>query len=181
MVGGSLLPGTSCQASQEFPRAHHRAIRAHHPPSPIPHRLVHQSGIHVRFCRCDFLSCPFTDKVWFWVLAYYGFSRCLALWEGDRDLLRALELAKSFLAPTEVLNSLWPCQGRFFFFSPVSVVGHLLVFCAHAAFHLQGKALRAKLSQACASAGIPLPPSTPALLHQHHHQSGTTGAVTSSR
>ena len=43
----------------------------------------------------------------------FFFFRCLALWEGDRDLFRALELAKLFLAPTEVLNSLWPCQGRF--------------------------------------------------------------------
>ncbi|KAH9993527.1 hypothetical protein BJV77DRAFT_349009 [Russula vinacea] len=91
-------------------------------------------------------------------------STCLALWEGDRELLRALELAKTLLAPTEVLNSLWPCQ----------------------AFHSQGKALRAKLSQACASAGIPppLPPTIPdfaAALHHHHHHSGTTGAVTSSR
>ncbi|KAI9455242.1 hypothetical protein BJY52DRAFT_1280837 [Lactarius psammicola] len=61
---------------------------------------------------------------------------CLALWEGDRDLLRALELAKTFLAPTEMLNALWPC----------------------AAFHVRGKALRAQLSQACASSGIPPPP-----------------------
>ena len=27
--------------------------------------------------------------------------------------MRALELAKTFLAPTEVLNSLWPCQSTF--------------------------------------------------------------------
>lgn len=81
-------------------------------------------------------------------------SMCLALWEGDRDLFRALELAKSFLAPTEVLNSLWPCQP----------------------FHLRGKALRARLSQACATAGIPPPlaPPTPDFATaMHHHHAGT--------
>ncbi|KAH9969311.1 hypothetical protein BGW80DRAFT_1335542 [Lactifluus volemus] len=69
-------------------------------------------------------------------------ATCLALWDGDRELLRALELAKTFLAPTEVLNSLWPCQ----------------------AFHSRGKELRAQLSQACVSAGIPPPlPQSPDL------------------
>ncbi|KAH8995196.1 hypothetical protein EDB86DRAFT_3077673 [Lactarius hatsudake] len=66
---------------------------------------------------------------------------CLGLWEGDRDLLHALELAKTFLAPTEVLNALWPC----------------------AAFHARGKALRVQLSQACANSGIPPPPPSRAL------------------
>jgi len=74
-------------------------------------------------------------------------ATCLALWESDRDLLRALELAKTFLAPTEALNSLWPCQ----------------------TFHLRGNTLRAQLSQACASAGIPLPmpPTTPDFALHH--------------
>ncbi|KAI0249633.1 hypothetical protein BJV78DRAFT_1155707 [Lactifluus subvellereus] len=73
-------------------------------------------------------------------------ATCLALWQGDRDLLRALELAKTFLAPTEVLNSLWPCQ----------------------AFHQRGKGLRAQLSQACISAGIPPPlPQSPDLAPLH--------------
>ncbi|KAI0266953.1 hypothetical protein BC834DRAFT_87541 [Gloeopeniophorella convolvens] len=86
--------------------------------------------------------------------------RCLTLWDGDRDLLRALELAKSFLAPIEVLNSLWPCQGTF--------LSHFLLERRRlgilpAAFHLQGKALRTQLSQACASAGIPPPPPPPEL------------------
>ena len=40
-------------------------------------------------------------------------SRCLALWESDRDLLQALELAKTFLEPTEALNSLWSCPSTF--------------------------------------------------------------------
>ncbi len=37
---------------------------------------------------------------------------CLALWNYDRSLLNALELAKSFLIPLETLNVLWPCQGN---------------------------------------------------------------------
>ena len=48
LTGQSLLPGTSREARQEFPHAHHRAIRAHRPPSPIPRQLVRQSGVHVR-------------------------------------------------------------------------------------------------------------------------------------
>jgi hypothetical protein len=74
-------------------------------------------------------------------------ATCLALWESDKDLLRALELAKTFLAPTEALNCLWPCQ----------------------TFHMRGKALRAQLSQACASAGIPppLPLTTPDFAPHH--------------
>ncbi|KAI9508507.1 hypothetical protein F5148DRAFT_890384 [Russula earlei] len=74
-------------------------------------------------------------------------ATCLALWEGDRDLLRALELAKSFLVSIDVLNSLWPSQ----------------------AFHLRGRTLRGQLSQACASAGIPPPqaPTTPDFAPQH--------------
>ena len=76
-------------------------------------------------------------RTYFWsVFVFYIIFRCLVLWEGDNDLLQALELAKTFLAATEVLNALWPCP----------------------AFHVRGKALRAKLSQACASSGIPSPP-----------------------
>lgn len=130
------------------------------------------------------------DILYSFLIRFFFFFRCLALWEGDRDLFRALELAKSFLAPTEVLNSLWPCQGTFSIH--VSVIGFLrfpysytCMHCAHAptAFHSRGKALRAKLSQACATAGIPppLPPPTPdfaAAMHHHHHM-GTTRAVTS--
>lgn len=74
----------------------------------------------------------------------YSFARCLALWEGDSGLVHALELAKNFLVPTEVLNALWPCT----------------------AFHARAKDLREQLARACAHAGItPPPPSrAPALL-----------------
>ncbi|KAF8267650.1 hypothetical protein EI94DRAFT_1700825 [Lactarius quietus] len=72
-------------------------------------------------------------------------ATCLALWEGDSGLVHALELAKMFLMPTEVLNALWPCT----------------------AFHARGKDLREQLARACASSGItppPPPPRTPSLL-----------------
>ncbi len=39
---------------------------------------------------------------------------CLALWEYDRSLYNALDLAKAFLTPLEALNVLWPCQSRRF-------------------------------------------------------------------
>jgi hypothetical protein len=92
-------------------------------------------------------------------------SRCLALWDGDRELLRALELAKTFLAPTEVLNSLWPCQGTHPL-NPLSslYLPNLMISVICAAFHSRGKELRAQLSQACVSAGIPPPlPQSPDL------------------
>lgn len=39
-------------------------------------------------------------------------SICLALWNNDRTLAQALELAKSFLVPIDTLNVLWPCSGN---------------------------------------------------------------------
>lgn len=36
---------------------------------------------------------------------------CLALWQYDRTLLQALELAKSFLIPLDCLVVLWPGAG----------------------------------------------------------------------
>lgn len=38
---------------------------------------------------------------------------CLSLWNYDRSLVHALELAKSFLIPLDVLNALWPSTGTF--------------------------------------------------------------------
>ena len=38
---------------------------------------------------------------------------CLSLWNYDRSLVHALELAKSFLIPLDVLNALWPSSGTF--------------------------------------------------------------------
>ena len=37
-------------------------------------------------------------------------SICLALWNYDRTLIQALELAKTFLIPVETLDALWPCE-----------------------------------------------------------------------
>ncbi|KAG1832399.1 hypothetical protein EV424DRAFT_1342372 [Suillus variegatus] len=34
---------------------------------------------------------------------------CLALWEEDKSLLDALEVAKDVIVPVDVLNTLWPC------------------------------------------------------------------------
>ena len=72
--------------------------------------LTNQVSTYV-LCRCDILS-PSLTRFGFGFFVF-DLLRCLALWEGDRELLRALELAKTLLAPTEVLNSLWPCQGKF--------------------------------------------------------------------
>ncbi|KAH9020844.1 hypothetical protein EDB85DRAFT_1895962 [Lactarius pseudohatsudake] len=98
--------------------------------STAPVNTTSPTAAHI-FLRRPFEIGWFTNQV----------ETCLALWEGDRDLLHALELAKTFLAPTEVLNALWPC----------------------AAFHARGKALRVQLSQACANSGIPPPPPSRAL------------------
>jgi hypothetical protein len=70
------------------------------------------------------------------IYIYICSIRCLALWEGDSGLVHALELAKNFLVPTEVLNALWPCT----------------------AFRVRGEDLREQLSRACANAGITQPP-----------------------
>ncbi|KAI0929798.1 hypothetical protein AcV5_006666 [Taiwanofungus camphoratus] len=60
---------------------------------------------------------------------------CLALWAYDRSLIHALELAKSFLIPLDVLNVLWP--------SP--------------AHRHRCDELRQRLEEACSSARLPLP------------------------
>lgn len=78
------------------------------------------------FLRRPFAIGWFTNQV----------ATCLALWEGDSGLVHALELAKNFLVPTEVLNALWPCT----------------------AFRVRGEDLREQLSRACANAGITQPP-----------------------
>ena len=63
LIGESLLPGTSRKARQEFPLAHHRAIRTHRPSSPVPRRLVRQSSIHVRSLSVSHPFPAFTNKV----------------------------------------------------------------------------------------------------------------------
>ncbi|EPQ56860.1 hypothetical protein GLOTRDRAFT_137358 [Gloeophyllum trabeum ATCC 11539] len=62
-------------------------------------------------------------------------STCLSLWRRDRGLVHALELAKSFLVPLDVLNALWPCPNQ----------------------KSRCDDLRDSLDEACASAGIPPP------------------------
>ncbi|EGO00473.1 hypothetical protein SERLA73DRAFT_181083 [Serpula lacrymans var. lacrymans S7.3] len=64
---------------------------------------------------------------------------CLSLWDNDRSLINALELAKSILIPVDVLNSLWPCSLQ----------------------QSRCDELRKRLSEACSSVQIslPLPPS----------------------
>jgi hypothetical protein len=60
---------------------------------------------------------------------------CLALWERDRSLLNALELAKSILIPLDVLNALWPCPLQ----------------------RSRSNELRERLADACTTVGLPLP------------------------
>ncbi|KAI0074422.1 hypothetical protein K474DRAFT_1601483 [Panus rudis PR-1116 ss-1] len=63
---------------------------------------------------------------------------CLALWNYDRSLINALELAKSFLIPLDALNALWPCTVQ----------------------DIRRNQLRLQIEEACRTAGItpPLPP-----------------------
>lgn len=55
-------------------------------------------------------------------------SICLALWNYDRNLSAALELAKSFLIPVETLDVLWPCPSKPWILLAVAseLTGHLL-------------------------------------------------------
>ncbi|KAJ7776535.1 hypothetical protein DFH07DRAFT_911882 [Mycena maculata] len=48
---------------------------------------------------------PFS-VTWF----YHQLAICLLLWENDTSLGEVLELAKSFLIPLDVMNTLWPCD-----------------------------------------------------------------------
>jgi len=63
---------------------------------------------------------------------------CLSLWNNDRSLATALDLAKSVLVLVDILNSLWPCPFQ-------------QTRCGE---------LRKRLSEACTAAGVtqPLPP-----------------------
>lgn len=80
----------------------------------------------------------FTRRPWqsFWFAAQVG--ACLDLWGKDGTLVDALELAKSFLAPCDVLNALWPCAVQ----------------------EQRVSELRERLDQACAVARVD-PPLTP--------------------
>ncbi|KAI8992919.1 hypothetical protein BD414DRAFT_437399 [Trametes punicea] len=61
---------------------------------------------------------------------------CLALWDYNRTLLRALNLAQAFLIPLDALNALWPCPEQ----------------------ASTRDELRNRLEAACLSAGLPPPP-----------------------
>jgi hypothetical protein len=63
---------------------------------------------------------------------------CLSLWNNDRSLTTALDLAKSVLVLVDILNSLWPCPFQ----------------------QTRCDELRKRLSEACTAAGVtqPLPP-----------------------
>lgn len=39
----------------------------------------------------------------------------MTLWRNDQTLRNALELAKSLLAPVEVMNALWPCPRKLYY------------------------------------------------------------------
>ncbi|KAJ7443199.1 hypothetical protein B0H11DRAFT_1748643 [Mycena galericulata] len=71
---------------------------------------------------------------------YHQLAICLLLWENDTSLRDVLELAKSFLIPLDVMNSLWPCE----------------------LIQLQYTALRKRLTAHCRSAGYepPAPPTS---------------------
>ncbi|KAH8107663.1 hypothetical protein BXZ70DRAFT_1013538 [Cristinia sonorae] len=60
---------------------------------------------------------------------------CLALWNYDRGLMQALELAKTFLIPLDALCILWPCEGQ----------------------RARRDELRLQLEDACNAAGIQCP------------------------
>lgn len=38
--------------------------------------------------------------------------RCLHLWDYDRSMTEALEVAKMFLLPVDTLTAMFPCQGE---------------------------------------------------------------------
>jgi len=60
--------------------------------------------------------------------------RCLSLWENDRSLIEALEVAKDILVPIELLNTLWPCPGKLF---SHSVLAEISVFISLFSFAKQ--------------------------------------------
>ncbi|CAK5282513.1 unnamed protein product [Mycena citricolor] len=67
---------------------------------------------------------------------YHQLSICLLLWEHDNGLITALNLAKAFLVPLDVMNALWPCEY----------------------IHSQCSALRKQLTLYCMQANLEPPP-----------------------
>jgi hypothetical protein len=162
----------------------------------ILRRPYHIGWFTNQVSMCVFCCCA----ILFSFLIRFGsgciFFRCLALWEGDRDLFRALELAKSFLAPTEVLNSLWPCQGTFSFsmfcyrFSEGSFFVYMYVMhsCTHSLPLARQGATGEAFSGLCnCRHTAPITPSNTGLCcftapsSHGHHQSGDFFPVNNSR
>lgn len=99
----------------------------------------------------------------------------LGLWEYDHGLMRALDLAKQFLVPLDVLNAIWPCPGE-----SRRDLARTARVCSHEApVRLVAQAshrdeLRRRLHDACVAAGQPPPPPIqahlPAMLQTHSAQ-----------
>lgn len=83
--------------------------------------------------------------------------RCLLLWNRDRSLLNALELAKSVLVLVDVMNALWPCSCKFH--HPYIIHSNPLSYPT--VQQHQCNELRDRLLEACNAVGLdpPLPPS----------------------
>lgn len=79
---------------------------------------------------------------------------CLGLWEFNPELMHALELAKAFLIPLDVLNALWPCPG-----ASSSAFEETTWLTANLGQRTRRDELRRRLENACLSAGLhpPLP------------------------
>jgi hypothetical protein len=151
----SILSGTSREARQECPHPYYRTLRARRAPSSILHRLVHQPGRHVCGSFLD-TTCLYS-RVWF-----QGAWRCgtaignsCGPWSSQRHSLRRLRcLIHCGLVRVRIPSIL----------SPPLYLPNLTISVIPTAFHLRGKELRAQLSQACVSAGIPPPlPQSPDL------------------
>jgi hypothetical protein len=108
----------------------------------------------------------FLRRPWQLVWLVNQIATCLSLYHQDPTLILALELAKTFLAPCDVLNALWPCPGMLSPCAPMPMsFSSMLVGQQH-----QCDELRGSLEQACAATRItgPLPPefSVPPQLRQ---------------
>lgn len=80
-------------------------------------------------------------------------ATCISLWENDHTLGSALELAKVFLGPLDILNALWPCPGESSRNSGCPAADERGI----AGQRERSNVLRAKLEEACTAARIPVP------------------------
>lgn len=63
--------------------------------------MVHDTSLYVRPCHFA-LSEGYPKQVY----------RCLHLWNHDRSMTDALDVAKMFLLPVDTLTTMFPCQGE---------------------------------------------------------------------